>query len=269
MGRARSTANTPGGPVRGFGRRGDDSYGWLSTRPLHVLVFLLPLMILYEVGSVFYLSDPSRGVMETIGARGILGDFFEAFGVASLHLPPIALFAVLVMWHFFERDPWKLRPQVLAGMLAESVLWTLPILVVGLILGKGQAAAAMELTTIADRSWQARLTLAIGAGIYEELLFRLILVTAVHFIVVDLFRLSNGVGFVVAAVVSAMAFALYHDVSAGGGGADLTKFLFLAAAGLYFAALFILRGFGVAVATHALYDVVVLLAVAPATQPST
>jgi len=240
----------------------DGRYSWLSTRPLHVLVFLLPLMIVYEVGSILYLADPSRGVIETIGARSILGGFFEAFGVASLHLPPLALATVLMVWQFLERDSWRVRPVVLLGMLLESFLWTLPILVFGLMLGMDQPAAGVDQGAgLAARSWQARITLSLGAGIYEELLFRLILVTAIHFVAVDLLRLSQGVGFVLAAVVSAIAFALYHDVSSPGGGADLWKFLFLGGAGVYFAALFIMRGFGVAVATHALYDVVVLLVV--------
>jgi len=40
-------------------------------RPLHVLLFLLPMVVLYEVGSIRYLSDPAHGVVEMIGAQRI------------------------------------------------------------------------------------------------------------------------------------------------------------------------------------------------------
>jgi membrane protease YdiL (CAAX protease family) len=232
-----------------------ETYGRLSTRPLHVLVFLLPLMVLYEVGSIWYLSNPGQGVMETIGARSILGGFFDLFGAASLHLPPILLAVVLLVWHALERDSWKLRPYVLLGMTLESCVWMLPVLVFSHLMGSRMAG--MSPAPLAEHTWQAKLTLSVGAGIYEELLFRLILITLVHLVLVDLMKLSEGVGFVVAAVVSALAFALYHDVARH----DTIKFLFLAGAGVYFAVLYIMRGFGIAVATHALYDVVVLIGV--------
>ncbi len=233
-----------------------DGYARLATRPLHVLAFLLPLMLVYEIGSIMYLSDPGHGVMETIGARSILGGFFDLFGVASFHLPPIVLAAVLLVWHALEGDSWRVRPHVLLGMALESCVWMLPVLVFSHLMGTRMAGMAPG-GTIAEHTWQAKLTLSIGAGIYEELLFRLILVTLIHMVIVDLMKLSHGVGYVVGAVVSALAFALYHDVARH----DTVKFLFLAGAGAYFAALYIMRGFGIVVAAHALYDVVVLIGV--------
>jgi hypothetical protein len=247
-----------GGPPK----RSRSGYAWLSMRPLHVLLFLLPLVVLYELGSIRYLSDRAHGVVEMIGAQRILGNFLEIFGAAGLHVPALLLIAVLLAWHVLERDPWRPKPAVVMGMALESALWTLPVLVFGLIIGLDHPAAAVEGQDLARRSWQARLTLSLGAGIYEELLFRLILVTAIHFVLVDLVKLSQGVGYVVAAVVSALSFALYHDLTVRGGGADLWKFLFLGGAGIYFSALFIMRGFGVAAGTHAIYDAVVLIAVA-------
>ncbi|HYE62713.1 MAG TPA: CPBP family glutamic-type intramembrane protease [Phycisphaerales bacterium] len=249
MSRARSTSRTPMFS-KPLGKK--DTYAHLSTRPLHVLAFLAPLMVLYEVGSILYLSDSNQGVMETIAARRILGGFFELFGQASFHLPPIVLAVVLLVWHYLERDSWRLKPSVLLGMLLESCLWVLPIIVLGYFLGSRTPAAA---AAFSDYTREARITLAIGAGLYEELLFRLILITALHLVLVDLMKLKSGTGFAFAAVASAVAFALYHDVARR----DTMKLLFLAGAGGFFAVLYILRGFGVVVATHALYDVVVLV----------
>jgi hypothetical protein len=227
-------------------------------RPLHVLLFLLPMMVLYEVGSARYLSDFGHGVVETIGARKILTDFFNTFGVAGYYLPPLVLGTVLVFWHIFERDKWKVQPSVLLGMLLESVLWMLPILVFGQIVGGRPSMATVPAMELAQHSWQAKVTLALGAGIYEESLFRLMLFTAVHLLVVDILKQKQNVGYVIAACASALAFTLYHDVSAPMGGIDLGKFFFFLGAGIYFAALFVFRGLGIAVGTHAFFDILVL-----------
>lgn len=245
--------------------RGDEGYFKLSTRPLHVLVFLLPFIVLYEMGSLFYLADTHHGVIETIRAWSILSGFFEAFGVAGFHLPAIALVIVLFAWHYFLHDPWRVKPVVIAGMGVESALWCLPLLVFGmLVIPRTQGMLqAGDPGAIQAMPWQARLTLSIGAGLYEELLFRLILISLIHFIVVDLCRQSHSTGFVLAAIVSAVSFAFYHNIAHPGGGADIGLIISYTFAGLYFAILFLLRGFGVAVATHALYDIVVLVA-APA-----
>ena len=234
-----------------------DGYAWLSMRPLYVLLFLLPMMVLYELGSLKYLSDASRGTVETIGARKILTQFFDTFGVAGYYLPPLVLSSVLLTWHMLERDKWKVQPTVLLGMLLESVLWMLPILVFGQLVGSHPSIGAPP-PDLASHTWQAKVTLALGAGIYEESLFRLVLFTAVHFVVVDLLKQSQNIGYVIAAMVSALAFTLYHDVTLPSGGLALGKFLFFLGAGLYFAILFVLRGFGIAVATHAFYDILVL-----------
>ncbi len=240
--------------------RGELGYATLSTRPLHMLVFLLPLMIAYEVGAFMYLT--SNGSIDTIAAQRLVYKIFASLGGVLFHAPTFLLAAILVVWHLLLKDPWKVRAPVLLGMVLESCLWTLPVLVFGLL---AQAAVSMEPAALADTvqnvrhySWQARATLSIGAGLYEELLFRLVMIGAIHFVLVDLLRAKHAVGAFAAALVSSLAFAFYHDVS-GPGGVNLRLVLFFTLAGLYFSTVFITRGFGVVVATHALYDIVALL----------
>lgn len=237
-------------------------YAALSSRPLHILLFLLPLILLYEIGLTVYLSDQKLGVGD-ISARTILRGLFDSFGVASFHLPAFVLLVVLFLWHLMVHDPWKVRASTLVGMALESTLWAIPIFVLGMLLmspARPAAAVSPGAGDLAALPWQVRLTISVGAGLYEELVFRLLLITIAHFLLVDLLRVPNGAGMVIAAVVSAVAFALYHNISYVGGGANLALLAFYCIAGLYFAALFLIRGFGIAVATHAIYDLVVLLA---------
>ncbi len=250
----------------GTARSGIEPYAEASKSPLHVLVFLLPLVIAYEIGSALYLSGAHGAPAETIRATKILSRFFEAFGAAGLYLPGVALVAVLLIWHMLEKRPWRIRPPVIALMAAETLGWTVALLVLQALISAAVgpapllAAAASSAQDLASQPWQARLTLSIGAGIYEELLFRMILIAAIHFVVVDALRLGETAGRIGAVTLSAIAFALYHDLSGG----DLSA-LVLAyfAAGVFFGALYLARGFGLVVATHALYDVAVLLLLTP------
>ncbi|MBM4108413.1 MAG: CPBP family intramembrane metalloprotease [Phycisphaerae bacterium] len=239
--------------------------GYLSESrcPLSILAFLLPLMLLYEAGSIFYLARLGREGPEPLIAKGMLHRLFDEFGGVSLHLPAIALGVVLLVWHVMERNTWRVRPGTLILMWLESAVWTLPLLVLWIVLATRAAepgALAMG-QDIAGLPWQARLTLSIGAGLYEELLFRLILVTAVHFVAVDLLRTHKDAGYVLAAVTSAVVFAAFHNMTASGGGIDARLLAFYALSGLFLASLFILRGFGIVVGAHAVYDVIALVVV--------
>ncbi len=237
--------------------RKDESYTALSDRPLHVLVFLLPLIALYEVGLAFFLSSPDGTFRETILAHNTLSRFFQTFGPGSLYLPGIALIVVLVVWHLIRRDRWSIRTSVLFGMAAESVLWMFPLLVFGLIMSM---EAALATTGGSGDSWQAKATLSIGAGLYEELLFRLLMLTALHAILHDVLGMKDQPAAALAVVGSAVAFCMYHGVSPLDT-AQLPRTIFYTVAGLYFGVVFLLRGFGIVVATHAFYDLMVLVVV--------
>jgi len=236
-----------------------------TLQPLTILVFLLPFVVLYELGSIFYLADEGGRLTETVAAYRILSRFFEFFGAFGLYLPGLALITVLLIQHTLSKERWGVRPGVLGLMLAESVVLTTPLLLLALVLGASAAwAPGIEPGTgIASWPVPARLTIAVGAGLYEELLFRMVLIAIVHSLAVDLVGLSQKAGNIAAVVISAAAFALYHDVSAGDGTMDLRLLLFLFLAGLYFGGMYLARGFGIVVAVHILYDVIVLVLLTP------
>ncbi|MEI7657857.1 MAG: CPBP family intramembrane glutamic endopeptidase [Phycisphaerae bacterium] len=262
MARARSKSSS--NPFRLFagGAATRDGYGEVSKQPLQVLWLLLPFLVLYELGSILYLQHPSEGMRESIAAYSFVERIFRAFGVASFHIPAILLAASLVGWHVARRDPTVVRLPVLFTMFVESVLWTFPLLMLGLLLqsrpGLIETARAVDITAL---PWQARLTLSAGAGLYEELLFRLVGITLVQFILSRLMAAKPDVAATIAVFVSAIAFAIYHRTTLPGGGADLTLLTYYGLAGLYFGSLFIFRGFGIVAATHFLFDALVLVAI--------
>ncbi len=243
-------------------------------RPLHMLVFLTPLVMAYELGSIFFLTDPAAGVQRSVEAYKLFGQFFHLFGLAGVFLPGVALAAVLVIWHLMVRDRWSVHWKTIGGMLLESLLWTLPLLVLAAATnhsrGMFQAGAMVtEMPVLAGAGGgsgggngihalplMARLTIGVGAGIYEEMLFRLVGLALLHFILVDLIGTTERVGTSIAVVLGALAFALYHRPELP---AEWSKFLFFALSGVFLGTVYMMRGFGIAVGTHALYDVLVLV----------
>jgi len=247
-----------------------------SQRPLQGLLFLFPLIILYELGTLVYATDPTNGVTRYIYARSLLSDFFELLGVTGYYLPGLITIVVLLSWHLVKRDPWRFEPRLYLLMGAESIILALPLLVYALVLFRDPTTQntiagwfgteTMELlgqsTLGATRhgspdDWQTQLVFSIGAGIYEELLFRLIGIALLHMVLVDILALPKHIGAAGAILFSALAFALYHFSEDNP--FTLSKCLFYGGAGVYFAVVYALRGFGIVAGTHAIYDVIVVM----------
>ena len=236
------------------------SYWERAAWPLQSLYFLLPLILLYEVGIALWVGPVD------IRARGLLRLVFEHMGVTGVYLPGLVVIVVLFSWHLMQRDPWRPEPKLYGLMWLESLVLMLPLFLFATVLVREPAAQAITgmlgafnggeaIEPLGD--WRARLILPIGAGIYEELVFRLIGLALLHLLLVDLLTMPEQYGKTIAVVVSSVAFALYHfseDNPFHWG-----RFAFYTLAGLYFAAIYLLRGFGIVVAVHALYNVTVAL----------
>lgn len=234
---------------------------WDRTQwPLQSLYFLLPLIVAYELGTWLYGRTggrlPGRLTTETL-----LQQFFDLFGVTGYYLPGLLVLVVLLCWHLLRRDPWTLEPPLYLLMAVESVLLAAPLVVFSIVLFREPIMNAALAATDAQGpnsiiSW---LLLSLGAGIYEELVFRLIAIAVFHMVLVDLLALPKLYGAVGAVVLSAAAFAIVHFTGAGGGQPfALGRFLFYFTAGVYLAAVYVLRGFGVVVAVHAVFDVIIV-----------
>jgi hypothetical protein len=108
--------------------------------------------------------------------------------------------------------------------------------------------------------WGSRIMLSVGAGIYEELLFRVVLVAALAWVGSAVFGWRRAVAGVWATLLGAMLFSAAHYIGAYGDRLTLYSFVFRMIAGVFFSALYLMRGFGVTAWTHALYDVLLLFA---------
>jgi hypothetical protein len=241
---------------------------WRASRaPRHSLLFALPLLLLYELLAFTLSHDAILGVRN--GADVLLKSLFVGLGgrqgLIAFGLLLLGTGAVLVVRDL--RRSGAIEPGIFVLMLAESVVYALLFgLVVGtltgLLLGGLVSAPGMRLAAgqvQATLSLPTQLMISLGAGIYEELLFRVLLVGTLAWSGRHLLGWgARGAG-IGATVVGAAVFSAFHYIGPYGDPIDLPSFTFRALAGLVFSALYLLRGFGITAWTHALYDVFLTL----------
>lgn len=241
-----------------------EGYWRHSQQPLQAMLFLLPLIVLYELALPYFGHDRVRDAMSDIYARRLLYRFFEMLGVSGYYLPGLIVIVVLLSWHFARRDPWRVRPGLYGWMTCESLLLSLPLFVFQMVLFRHVAMMALQAGGSGGPHWRAEVIFAVGAGIYEEMLFRLIGITLLHLLLADLLAIPRRFADPAAVIVAALLFAFYHFPD----GFDSPrnpfawgKFIFYTAAGVYFGVIFVWRGFGIAAGTHAMYDLLLVMLV--------
>ena len=158
-----------------------------------------------------------------------------------------------------DKSTGPLRPGFFAAMIAESVVLAM---LFGVVIGTATMQLLGPLRSLAaggiGGTVVERLTLSLGAGLYEELLFRVVIVALIAngIRLLGISKLTSGI---VATIVGALLFSAFHYVGALGEPFKLESFVFRFLAGLAFSALYLTRGFGITAWTHALYDVAVLV----------
>jgi membrane protease YdiL (CAAX protease family) len=136
-----------------------------------------------------------------------------------------------------------------------------PLLVFAAVLERLVPAAAVDQFSALPLG--ARIAVSIGAGLYEELVFRMALIGALTMVLLETTNLKRGAVTATAVVLAAVAFAFYHPLAGADGSIMPTRILFFIGGGLYFGLLYVQRGFGIAAATHALFDIVTALLIPP------
>ena len=273
-----------------------NSYLERTSRPIYAVIFLLPFIVFYELGTIFINTDILNRSEGLVVAFVWLQKFmaYLGFGSRITWMTPAFVVVIILLalqlasgkrWNFNLRDIWL--------MVGECILFAVPLIVLSMFLnssvqanGKAVAfdtgtkqvsvetlplcAAAVDNgSNTADNSRKLKketllvdIVTGIGAGIYEELVFRLILICALMLLFQDALRLSHKNSIILAVLISAALFSAHHHIDFLSGRLnqtdpfDLTRFAFRTIAGVYFAVLFAVRGFGIAAGSHIFYDII-------------
>jgi len=294
-----------------------DSYLDRTSRPIYAIIFLLPFIVFYEVGTILINTDVLNQSQVRVVAFVWLQNLLEYMGSSdklAWVAPPVAVVVILVALQLSSRKPWGFSLGDLGPMGIECILLAVPLIVLSLFLNSppgpqddiGQfgdsakqfrqascvmgdlkleiynthydkmvlncssitgnsllsAAAETDGSEVKSGSLLASIVTGIGAGIYEELVFRLILICILMLLFQDVLRLSHKNSIILSVLVSAGLFSAHHHIVFVDGQLALsaafngTEFGFRTIAGVYFAVLFAIRGFGITAGTHAFYDII-------------
>lgn len=157
-----------------------------------------------------------------------------------------------------RRGGGRLDKRVFLGSIGESLVYAaifgqvVALLTAQLLYGP-QLTVALQ-APMGGFPLGTQLVISLGAGIYEELLFRVLLVSGLLALGLRL-GWRRPVTVAVAVVLSALIFSAFHYVGPYGDPLTLGSFTFRAIAGLLLSGLYVARGFGITAWTHALYDV--------------
>jgi hypothetical protein len=284
------------------------SYFERTSRPIYAIVFLLPFIVFYELGTILINTDLLRHYWQgRVVAFSWVQEFLAHIGFGSKFAwaaTPLAVVVILIALQLASRKQWRFWFGDILPMAVECILLAVPLIVLSMFLsGSGQrqgdinefansavqieADAVLSCSSVANDGspdpllpseegkgaedsgdagkWQgllANIVTGIGAGIYEELIFRLILIIGLMMLFQDVLRLGHKSSIILSVLISAALFSAYHHIVYLEGRFiqstpfNWMEFGFRTIAGIYFAVLFAIRGFGITAGAHAFYDII-------------
>lgn len=203
------------------------------------LVLVMPLFLAYEVG-VLFAGNVNGADVVTRAVYGVLG--------RQTYLLVNAAIAVAFLVWLRRTQRWgTLRADVVVPLVLEAAIYALTLgalvtFVLDRVLGLGLTAGSV--------------VNALGAGVHEELVFRLALMGGLV-AVLQRVVIQRWLVVLLALAVSSAVFSLAHHAGPHGEPFTTHAFAFRCLAGAVFGLVFWFRSLAHAVYAHALYDILV------------
>ena len=286
-----------------------DSYLERTSRPVYAIIFLVPFILFYEIGTILINTDILTQYQIRVVAFVWVQDVLLHLGTSSRFAwiaPPLVVIVILVGLQIASKKQWYFCWSDYAPMVLECVLLAVPLIVLSLLSNspgtrpdnfpRSESARPPAYVSVAAQqqvippeelvaalgqqngpkthSLMTNIVTGVGAGIYKELVFRLILICALMVLFQDVIGLNRQNAIALSVLMSAALFSAHHHIVwidgrlARSAPFNWTEFGFRTIAGVYFAILFAIRGFGITAGTHAFYDIIATLANAIFFDPS-
>jgi hypothetical protein len=219
------------------------------------LILVFPLFLIYQVGVLYTLPMLNgadfltvflfRNVGLTTSAYlGYTGIVAAAFVVGVLVLRRRQHFDSGLVWRvFIESAIYALTMGSLIVFVMTRVFGISPRLAGG----------------VTDQGLVGRVVMSLGAGVYEETVFRLGILGGLTLLGERVLGLRRWIAMLIGLAISSVLFSAMHHIPPYGDPFTIGVFTFRILAGACFGLLYWFRGFAVAVYTHALYDLYVLI----------
>ena len=229
-----------------------NSYWRSTSSPLYSFLFTVPLFLIYEIG-IFLTSSDDMFVLRN-GADALMRQILATFGITGLYWVGVIFFIGFIIAFILQRKYWEetqIHSDYFLLMMVESVGWSVLIyfLMTNIYLLLMNPTGSMLVQQV---------TLAVGAGIYEEFLFRVLLIAGISVILGFIFQWSDKTRNWAAMVIAAGIFSSFHFIGEYGDFFSFNIFMVRFLAGIALGTLYFLRGFGITAWSHAVYDLIVL-----------
>ena len=220
------------------------------------LVLVFPLFLVYQIGVLFTLPMLNGADFLTVFLFRNLGLSRGAYLAYTIVVAVAFAIAVALL-----RRKQRFDPRLIVPVFVESAIYALTMgsLIVFVMTKVLHVSPRLAGGMIAEQGLGTRFVMSLGAGVWEETVFRLGIMTGIPVLLERVLGLGRWVAVAVGLLASAVLFSAMHHIPPYGDPLHIGVFTFRFLAGICFAALFWFRGFAVAVYTHALYDIYVLL----------
>jgi len=229
------------------------NYWRYSRSAYYSAVAALPLLVIYEI--LIVLSQ-SRYWGVRNAADVWIRTFLMAFDLQAQHITFVLIGVSLALIPIAKSRARgiKLKVNYFALMFVECLAFSLVLgVVLQSILRLGGLSSGGPGSGLIQN-----LALSVGAGLFEEIIFRVILLNLLFLLLSQLFK-KKVVAAVFSVLLASFLFSLSHYVGTMADTWQLYSFMFRWAAGLLFTVLYFVRGFAITAYTHALYDIWVLV----------
>ncbi len=223
----------------------------ISSHRFYGAVTALFMITLYEI---FVMAGAPTGLMIRNGPEAWVRNILNFFGISHYHISFLMLGAAIIAVPLLYDHRVVYKNRVIPYMLAESLFWgAISGLLIQLVIGQ-----LFFMTGYVTGSLIGDLGLAIGAGLFEELMFRVVLTTLLIKIGLKLFRV-RWLSVLLAILIASFLFSYAHYIGNSADAFEVYSFLFRFFAGIWFTTLYAVRGFAIVCLTHALYDILIIV----------
>ncbi len=210
-----------------------------TRNPVYSFILIFPLIILYEI--LILLTRPRFVARAGVWADWILNlvNVNTVFGKMLL----VSLLIIVIGFFSLKKKRPEIRIEYFPLMFLESIVYA--------YFFANAVFFVRRSILLGIFSSNEGLVLSIGAGFYEELFFRLIPILLLKIFI----KQGDKKTLYILAVVlfSSLLFSLFHYIGYEAFSFDSFIFRFISSVILFI--IFLTRGFGIAVYTHTIYDI--------------
>ena len=198
----------------------------------------------------------SRNEVSTLrnGADILLRQFMSLFGDIGLYIISISFFLIFLIIFLLKKkniNETSIKSKYLLFMLFEGFFW-------GIVLYFFMFFSQNLLMFPTSKELISQIILSIGAGLYEELVFRVLLIMFLTKLIKIIFLWTDLICLMFSMTFSAIVFSYFHFLGPYGDPLSFSVFIYRFLGGFFLGFLYILRGFGITAYAHINYNLIII-----------